>query len=220
MPKQSRRLAVAGIAAIAVVVLIAGGWVLITHLGAQRPGGPHPVPTTIESGFLLYEAEAAQHPVNTQGQGWTRGEAVHTWPLKMCVGDPKTTEAVQARRLEFHSTSSKMIEQLSVFGSVAAAQRAMSLVRTETQRCAQFADAGVTVTRTVAPLSVGDEAILVKTVITYAPGPAEGPRTDTLWDVFVRRGNAIIWYSGTDRAQVERDAAAMVTKMCRYAAAC
>jgi hypothetical protein len=204
--RDAVRTAVVGCAAVA--VLVAGGVAVRGGPGAHPPPGAAtatgsrtapPVDVGIPSGFLLYETEAAADPAALAH----RSELPGSWPPEMCYGTiPEGTRAESQRWLAFADGMRAVYsERLDVFADAATAVAAFEDVRAELRRCSADADG----------VSLGDEALLIS---------RELPEERFAFTLFVRRGAGIVMYEGNNRGRVERDAAIMTAKMCRYVAGC
>jgi hypothetical protein len=202
--RDTVRTAVVGCAALA--VLVAGGAAVRAGQRPDPPPGPvaatgsptpPPVDVGIPSGFLLYEAVAAADPAALEH----RAELPGKWPPSMCFDDTYEGAPAESERwLVFDDHARPVrVERLAVFADAAAADTAFEEVRAEASRCSDAED--------VRTPSLGDEALRVR---------RELPEERFTWTLFVRRGAAIAEYDGNDRGRVERDAAAMTAKMCRY----
>ena len=218
------------VASIAVIAVLGGGvFALANTIDRPQPlppasqpspivspsASPTPRPLAIPPGFLLYEAEADRDPTALE---YRSGEA-GAWAPELCIGNNVSMLTSAARhRLAFSDrTRAVSYEDLSVLGSPQTARTALEAVRTELRRCQSTREAGFDTTLTTEPITLGDEALLIKAATK--PTKAAGPVT-LRWSLFVRRGTAIVEYSGTDRAQVHRDATTMTAKLCELEGAC
>jgi hypothetical protein len=217
-----RRRRAVRVAAAGVAVVVAAGGVAFAFAddGPDRTTRiavpievPIEVPPAVPAGFLRYEAEATARPDTLE----YRADEPGSWPPEQCVGGGAESGPAPAaeRWLVFADRARPVrIERVDVFADAAAARNGFAALRAALQACPdQSTEAGLTTTRTVEPLALGDEAFLIKEV---TPGGAP----PTTWTAYVRRGAAVAEYGGADQTRVRSDATAMTGALCRYAGGC
>lgn len=213
-----RRRRVVRFAAAGLVAVVALGGVTFAFANpepdrAPQVAVPKTAPPTIPNGFLRYEAEATASPDALEH----RSDEPGSWPPEQCVGGgPETGPPPAAERMLVFADRTRpvRVERVDVFADTAAARSAFAALRAATAACPdQYTEVGLTTTRAVEPLVLGDEAYLVKEV-------TPGGTPTTTWTVHVRRGAAVAEYVGADQAKVRTDATTMTGALCRYAGGC
>ncbi|MEV0586426.1 hypothetical protein [Nonomuraea sp. NPDC050310] len=180
----------------------------------------------IPKGFLLYEKAAAQKDANPETSWQVSAAKTARFTVNPCnkqaLGQAGRTAAKTITYTAVPDYAKS--EQVILYASTQAAQESMTALRTALTTCAVRKDHGSASYRFKGvPAALGDEALLVLGQFYQGRKPAIGGERA----VVARRANAIVIYSqsgewgrpaGTDYARQQKDAKAMLAKICAVAA--
>jgi hypothetical protein len=179
----------------------------------------------IPKGFLLYEKAAAKKD-NDPETTWKVGNSLKTQLAVNPCGKAAlgVTGRAAARTVTFTGVPDFMkVEQVILYGSRAAAKKAVAQVRAALAVCRSKTDSGSSYRYVSAPVvGLGDEALKVSGQVYY--GRKAGVGGDR--SVLVRKANAVLVYlwageystpAKQDWADQLRDARTMTSKICGVA---